>query len=103
MDGLLGEQAGDLERSGHAHVGAAVHGQARDVFALEVHRAFGGLQLTGEHVEEGGFAGAVRTDQSQPFSGLDAEGHMSQGRQTSEVYGDVLDVKQSHGSASSIL
>ena len=80
----------------------AVDGQARYVLSFEVHRAFGGLELPGEDVEQGGLTGPVGTDQSHPFPRLDTEGHVAQGGQTSEMYGDALNVKQSHGSASSI-
>ena len=75
--GLLGEQAGDLERPGHAHMSAAIHRHARDVLALEMHRAFGGLELAGENVEQSGLAGAVGADQSQTLPRLDAEGHVA--------------------------
>ena len=54
---------------------------ARDVLPLEMHRAFGGLELAGENVEQSGLAGAVGTDESQPLPRLDAEGHLAQGCQ----------------------
>ena len=59
-EGHLVEQAGDLERAGHAEVDDLLRAEPGDVAVAEVDRARGGRQEAGEQVEQGGLAGAVR-------------------------------------------
>ncbi len=53
----------DLERPADAQVADPVGREACDVLAVEKNIAAGGIQKTGHTVEEGGLAGAVRSDQ----------------------------------------
>ena len=47
-----------------------MHGQGGEFLAVEPDRSGIGLQQSGQHVEEGGFAGAVRTDQAVQHVGM---------------------------------
>src|SRR5437764_67117 len=73
--GELGEDLHELEGSGHAEPRQARRADAAHVAAPEAHAARARAEDTGEDVDEGGLARAVRPDDRDEFAGADAEAH----------------------------
>ena len=72
-DGELREDVGALKRAAHAHAADAVRRHAGDVAPVEQHPPRGGLQVPGDEVEEGRFAGAIGSDDRRDLARLDSE------------------------------
>ena len=64
LDRQAAEDRGFLRQVADAEAGAAVHGQPRHVAAVEGDAAGVGGDQAGDHVEHGGLAGAVGTEQA---------------------------------------
>ena len=64
LDGQAAEDRGLLRQVADAEAGAPVHRQPGDVVAVELDAAVVGLDQPGDHVEDGGLAGAVRAEQA---------------------------------------
>src|SRR6266705_284985 len=67
------EEGVDLERSAQPALHPPRLSHGGDVLPAEHDRAGGGRQRPGEHVDEGGFPGAVRTDQGMARASLQPE------------------------------
>ena len=90
----LVEQAGDLERAGHAEVDDLLRAEPGDVAVAEVDRARGGGQEAGEQVEQGGLAGAVRADQGVHAALGDVEVDALHGGEAAELLGQGAGLEQ---------
>src|SRR6201995_4960111 len=86
-----GEYLRDLKRPGDANTHDLARGQAGDVTLLEVDRSLGRLQMTGNHVDEGGFAGAVGTDHADGLLGRHADGDVAGGYQRAKLFAEIAD------------
>src|SRR5437879_8546537 len=75
-NGQLREYRRDLEGATDAGPRDHVRRLARDVASAEFHCARGGLQLTGDEVEEGRLNGPVRTDGGVTVAMLGLEAHV---------------------------
>jgi hypothetical protein len=64
----MGEKLIDLIALGQAQLTDIGHALAGDVVALEQDRARGRRHFAGQHLEEGGFAGAVGADHAAQFA-----------------------------------
>src|SRR6267378_3392560 len=91
--GDLREDVGDLERLGQAEAVHALGRQPRDVLAPEADASGVRREQPRDDVEEGGLAGAVRSDHREDLAGLDAEAHVRQRGQRREALGDVVDLE----------
>src|SRR5580698_1319788 len=73
------------------HAGAkprdTVRWPAGDFDAADHHRTGVGPLDTHDQLHDGGFAGAIRADQAEYFSALDAERHIFHGDETAEALG----------------
>ena len=67
------EQLVDLVALGQAELAHFGDAEAGDVAALEHDAPFGRMHLAGQHLEEGGLAGAVRADDAAQFAAPDRE------------------------------
>src|SRR6267378_170111 len=67
------EEGVDLESPSQAELHAFCLSRRRDVLPAEHDPAGGGRQRPGEHVDESGFSGAVRTDQRMARAALQSE------------------------------
>src|SRR5690625_925701 len=75
-DAQLAEDRGLLGQVADAVAGPAVQGQGGDVLAVDLHAA---MLLPGQpddHVETGGFAGAVGAEQADDLATVDLKGHV---------------------------
>ena len=68
------EDRGFLRQITDAEARAAVHRKARDVVAVQRDGAVIGADQAGDHVEDRGLSGAVRTQQSDHFAALQHAG-----------------------------
>ena len=93
-EGHLVEQAGDLERAGHAQVDDLLRAEPGDVAVAEVDRARRGRQEAGEQVEQGGLAGAVRPDQGVHAALGDVEVDPLDGGEAAELLGQCPGAQQ---------
>ncbi len=75
----------------------AVRRIAGDVAAVEADGSGLRRDLAGEHVEQGGLAGAVGPDQRDEFSGLDVEADVRERPERAESHRGRLDPEQSFG------
>ena len=73
LDGEFAEDGGFLREVTDAVAGALVHGQARQVDAVEKNRAGGGRHKADDHVKRRRFARAVATEQTDDLAGAHAE------------------------------
>ncbi len=69
----VAEHAEDLERTAEPEADATVHRQMRDVVAIEHDPTGIRAEQSGQHVEQRGFAGAVRADQAVQPVGMHIE------------------------------
>src|SRR5690606_15885900 len=76
LDGEAAEDRRLLRQIADAEPRAAVHRQARDVMAVELDRAFVGLDQSDDHVEGRRLAGAVRPEQADRCAAAQADGHV---------------------------
>ena len=79
------EEANVLECAGNAHAVDLLGRLAGGVHTVEQRRAAGRLVDLGEQVENGGFARAVRADQTGDFGTADGEVEVVHGAQSAEV------------------
>ncbi len=73
LDVQAAEDRGFLRQVADAQPGAAVHRQARDVVAVERDPPAIGRHQAGDHVEDGGLAGAVGSEQANRLAVADIE------------------------------
>ena len=85
--GQPGEQLVDLIALGQAELADLGDADAGDVLALEHDRAGGRRHLAGQHLEEGGLAGAVRADDAAQFAAIDGEVDVAVGDQAAVALG----------------
>ncbi len=87
------EHADVLERTGDTALGDLVRRDLADVLAVEFDRAAGSAQQTGDQVEDGGLAGAVRADQAKDAALRDIEIDVLQNLQAAKVLADVFELQ----------
>ena len=92
----LGEHLGDLEGAGDAAPHPPRRQQPGDILAVEPDPARARRQKSADHVEKGGFAGAVRADHGAQLARLDRHRHRVDGDQAAEPARDGLDFEQAH-------
>ena len=73
LDRQAAEDRGFLRQIADAEPGALVHRQLGDVVAVELDGAVIRLDQAGDHVEHGGLAGAVRTEQADRLAAADID------------------------------
>ena len=88
------EGAGVLEDDADALAGDAVAGLAGDVDAVDADVAGVGAFDAHDEFHHGGFAGAVGADETEDFAGLDGEGHVVDGDEAAEAFGETVDFEQ---------
>src|SRR6185312_10630523 len=88
--GDLVERPHDLEGAAHAGAANLVRAHADEGLSVEHNVAACRLQGTGDHVEGGGLAGAVRADQRMDGAGRHFEGDVVDGGQPAEATGEPL-------------
>ena len=86
--GHVGEQADVLERARDAGLGDLVHRRRLVGLAAELEGSGVGRVESGENVEEGRLAGAVRTDQAVDLARLDRDADVRQRLQSAEALRD---------------
>ena len=91
LDRHAAEDRGLLRQIAQTHAGALVHGLGRDVLAVQPDGAAVGRDQAGDHVETGGLAGPVRTQQARDLSALDMQGDVAHHLPLAEGAGDVFD------------
>ena len=87
-DGEAAEDRGLLRQIAEAEDGAAVHGQAGNVLAVEQDAAAVGLHQAHDRIEAGGLAGAVGAEQAEHLAAVDAERDVGQHRLLVVGFGD---------------
>src|SRR6185437_12765373 len=74
-----------------------------DVLAVELDGARGRREESADQVEEGGLAGAVRSDDRAHLALRHVERDVAHRHQIAEPFGDVLDFEDVHGLAHTLL
>jgi hypothetical protein len=87
----LAEQQRGLIGAAQALADPVVRRPGGDVLAEEAHPPGGGGEVAGDHVEQGGLAGAVGADDGPALAGGDGERHTVHCPQRAEGAGDVLE------------
>src|SRR5262245_58456377 len=87
--GELGEQRDLLERARHSSARERMAREPGNVAAVEDHVSGGRRECTCDDVEEGGLAGAVRTDEADELPRLDGEVDTVECAQPAELLRDV--------------
>src|SRR6185369_8612701 len=100
LHGEIRKDAGPLERPGHARVAPLLHCHAADIAFAQQHLAFGLAGTARKNVDQGGFAGAVRTDQPTYLTLLDGNIDIFQRRETAIAACQLLPVDGIHHGAS---
>src|SRR5690606_5698423 len=85
-----------LEHAQHAKARELGRVQAEDAAAVELHFAGIGQHVPGEHVEQGGLARAVGTDQADQFALGDIHADAIDRPQAAEALLDAADFEQRH-------
>src|SRR5690625_4287509 len=93
------EQPGNLKAAHQAAFERACWAGAAYVPAVQQHLTRGGRPGTGDDVEQGALAAAVRPDQADELTRLDQERHLVDRFQAAEVLTQVLQFKALHGVA----
>ena len=88
------EQPVDLEGAGDAELDALGLRDRGDVAAVEQHLAGGRRQHAGEQVDEGGLAGAVRSDQRVARAVLEPEVDVARGGERAEILAERAGLEQ---------
>ena len=93
------EEPDVLKRAGHPAFRENMRLLAGSRFSGEADLARGRLIDSGDHVENGGLARAVRTDEPDQLTLADAQAHLADGRQSAEADRDVFKFQQgcAHG------
>ena len=86
QNGHAGEEADVLEGAGYAAVDDFMRFLAHHGFAIEAHVPFGHLVYAGDQVEDGGLAGAVRSDDAEDFPFVYVEGHIGNSGEATELF-----------------
>jgi len=95
------QEARRLERPAEAHPGAVVRRHARDVLVQEGDGAAVDVIDAADQVENGGFAGAVRSDQTSDGAGVHFDVHILGGDDATEALAYTVQFKHRfHDSAS---
>src|SRR5581483_8147848 len=97
--GQQGEQLEALKRSGQPGAGAPVGRQPRDVAAVDAHDSRVGPLQAADHVEQGGLAGTVRSDQPGHAPGGGIEVDVVQRQVATEAHRDTAHRQQRRGGA----
>ena len=101
--GHIGEQANVLERAGDPQGRHLERLEPGDVMAVEDQLAGRDRIDAGHAVEEGGLAGAVRTDEAGDHAFFDDEIHVVDGGQAAERLGYFTGFEEIHGCVSYLL
>jgi hypothetical protein len=94
--GELGKDFRDLEGARHAHSDPLVGGEAGHVAALEHDRARRRREEPADQIEEGGLAGAVRSDHRAQLALGNGHRYVAHGDQAAEALGQALDLERAH-------
>src|SRR5450432_2879053 len=86
----------DLERARDAEARDGARRECGDVAAVERDPAGIGLEVAGDHVDEGRLAGAVAADKTDAFAGGDADRKLGRGDDRAEAFGDARRLQQRH-------
>src|SRR3546814_15916632 len=86
-DGQGVEKLVDLIAFAHAHLADLRYADAGDIAATQENLAAGGFDFTGQHLEECGLAGAVRTDKAAQLAFLNRDGHTLHRLEPAIVFG----------------
>src|SRR5258708_7016082 len=70
--------------------------QFGDILAIEADRAGGRREKSGDQVEEGGLAGAVRPDDRAHLALRDIQRYIAYRHEVTEALGDVVDLEDVH-------
>src|SRR5690606_16134121 len=81
---VFGEQLRQLERSAHAQAHDLARRHGGDVLSVEIHFSFGGFQIAGADIDEGGLARTVLADYGQALTGMKLEVDVVGGDDTAE-------------------
>src|SRR5665213_161853 len=73
---------------------------ARDVLAVQMHRAAVGRQFAGDEIEQRGFAGTVRANDQPPFARLDIQVDAARDTQAAEGFVETADGERAHAGVS---
>ncbi len=92
--GERGEQRGDLEGTGQSEPDDGVGGATGDRRTLEDDTATARCNDTGDEIEHGGLAGAVRADQAEQLAAVDIEPEVGNGGQPPEAPAQVVDLEE---------
>src|SRR5690606_41103796 len=87
-DGELIEQRVHLIALAHAHLAYLSDAIAGDVLVAQIDTAMRGLDLAGQHAEEGGLACAVGPDEAAQLAFFDGDGHPLDRLQAAIVLGE---------------
>ena len=105
-DGALAEQGADghvfcdaegrkrpgrVEDAGDAETGDAVGGEAGDFAAVEADGALVGPESAGDHIQQGGFAGAAGADQGEALACGQRQRNLDHGGNAVETFGHRLE------------
>jgi len=88
------EGTGDLGFAGDAKVRQALEQVFSAILVAHSDHAHGRLVETGDAIEHGGLAGAVRADQRGDLAALGLEREVVDGHQAAELHRQVLDLEQ---------
>src|SRR6185437_15426448 len=91
LDGDAPEDKGLLRQVADTEPRATIHGQLVDVLAVDLDRAFVRRDQPGDHVEHGGFAGAIRPEQPHRLAAVELEAHAANHYALLEAFDDVAD------------
>ena len=89
--GEAAEDRGFLRQIADAQPGAAVHRKAGDVMAVHLDGAGIGRDQAGDHVEAGGLAGAVGTQQAHHFAAVHRQADRAHHGALVEAFADAGD------------
>ena len=88
VGGLLAVQAGVLENDPELFPGFILVDCG--IEAVQFNRSAGGIQQGGEHLDGGGFAGAVGTEKGKDLARCDVERNVVDGGKVAELLDQVL-------------
>src|ERR1700744_922493 len=97
VDGVVGKDAGALERAHEPDVGNLMRLQSVKLCAAIGDAAVRRRQKAGDDVEGGGLAGAVRPDEADDLAFVDGKVQVRQRYEAAEVDADVLDLQGGRG------
>src|SRR5690606_11595021 len=85
------EHIGDLKRQGQTATADLFRFQTADALAAQIDLPAAGAVLSGDQIEQGGFAGAIGADQGVAFALFNSEVHAAHDFQAAEVFLQVVD------------